>query len=109
VGDHSAVDEHVVTGHENFGHDVALVAIELDGVLGSQVVEAVGFGLSVAIEGTAAISVDDGEAILVKLVTDIAAGFDDELIFGLVHLSDELHEGGFTTTDGTGEEDSFSE
>ena len=48
--DHSAMDELFVARKEYFGHDVALVAIEFDGFLGSQIIETIGFWIPVSIE-----------------------------------------------------------
>ena len=65
--------ELVVAGEQDFGHDVALHAVELEVVFGAQIVEAVELVLAAAV-GAGAVLVDYRVAIAVELEANIAAG-----------------------------------
>jgi len=44
VGEYFTVYKKVVPGEEDFGHDVAVVAVKFEVVFGSQIIKAIGFG-----------------------------------------------------------------
>jgi len=71
----------VVAGEQDFGHDVALHAVELEVVFGAEVVEAVDFMLAAAV-GVGAVLVDYRVAVLVELEADIPTWFYLILVLG---------------------------
>ena len=73
--------ELVVAGQQDFGNDVALHSVELEVILGTQIVEAVDLVLA-SVVGAGAVLVNDRVAIAVELEADVAAGLHLVLVLG---------------------------
>lgn len=95
MGEHSAVGIVVVAGENDFGEDVAFIAIVLQGSFGAEVVEAIGFGAAVVI-GQLAVAVDYLVAILDELEGDVARGLNGEVVLRGDYQLHQLHQGRLT-------------
>ncbi len=80
----------LVAAENDFGHDVAVVTVVFDGLLGAEVVEAVDAGFGVVAEREFAVAVDYRETLCAELEGYITTGFD---YIDHVGLGNETHEG----------------
>jgi len=105
MGEHVVIDKVIVPGQENFAHDIALIAVVLEGAFGAQVIEAMSMWLrwSCCIcVGMAAVALNDFVTVFDKVEGDFAAGFDTEPLLRWYQYPHELHKTRFTATDRAG-------
>ena len=80
MGDELLGNEQIVSWKQDFGHDVAVVAIVFERVIGAQDVKTIGSG-PVVMERVSGITGDDLVAVPDKFKTYITAEFDDVPVF----------------------------
>jgi hypothetical protein len=88
------VDKMVVPGQENFSHDVALIAVVLEGAFCAQIIKAMNMWLwwtGCGVVGMAAETLNDFVTVFDKVEGDFAAGFDTEPLLRWYQYAHELH------------------
>ena len=70
MGLHFSVYKQIIPGKKYFSHDITVVAIVFEIVLGSQVVETIGFG-NVLVKGMGTVLTDDSVTILNEFKADL--------------------------------------
>lgn len=80
MGDEPLRDEQIVPGKQDFGHDIAIVAIVFKGVFGAQIIKTICFG-PVVLKRLFGIPGDHLIAILNEFEAYITARFYDVSLF----------------------------
>ena len=99
-------NKEIVSGQQDFGHDIAVVAKILDVIFHTQVVEAIDLELT-AVGFFPGVLVDGVVSIFDKLKSDVPCIFHDMAVFRSGDVSHEVHQRCFSTAYGTGQHDPF--
>lgn len=106
MGEHVLANEHIVAAQKDLCHHIGFVSIIFDVGFHSQVIEAVCFWGQLStylLEGCFGVFVDCSVALLNKFQGNVSGRLDDVLFFGSKHEAKQGHQGGFATTDRTGQ------
>jgi len=107
VCEFAATGEPFVTGEDDLGHDIAVLAVVFEIGFGAQVIEADkvdGFSWD---KGVSSVALDDIETVFVKFEGNVATGFDDVVFVSGRERLEQRHQGSFATTYRAGQKNSF--